>query len=72
MDKDTIGLIFHTDNEVFKRSPFINLFCTLSFFQVNKNPSPFFCVCLLTTADTVMRHELTAQRTNHVPVEDLK
>lgn len=29
-------------------------------------------VCLLTTADTVMCHELTAQCISHVPVEDLK
>lgn len=72
MDKDTIGLIFYADNEVFKRSPFINLFSTDDFSMWTRILHPFFCVCLLTTADTVMCHEWTAQRTNHVPVEDLK
>lgn len=71
MDKDTIGLILYADNQVFKRSPFINLSYTDDFSMWTRILHPCF-VCLLTTADTVMRHELAAQRTIHVPVEDLK
>lgn len=66
MDKDTIGLVLYADNQVFKRSAFINLSYTDDFSMWTRILHPCF-VCLLTTADTVMRHELAAQRNQPCP-----